>query len=561
MVRGQVGSGVDGAQAFGGLSGDDSIIGGGGADWIHAGAGDDYLYGGDGADTLYGGEGADTLDGGAGDDVLIGGPGADVYRFGWGSGQDLVYNNGWDDALDTVELGAGIKQADVALTRDLDDLLISLVEGSDSLRIKDHFNPIEMNASKVDRLRFAEDGTVWDLSNFDPTGSVSITGTAIQGQTLTVSNTLADLDGLGPISYQWNANGTAINGATGSAYTLTQAEVGKVITVVAGYVNGGGRSESVMSAPTATVGDATELSDLTGLVLTRKGQALPDFEAQLALSTLDQLDLALVQETVALDGSRTLRFALTVDSAAQAFGAFNLALRTEAGVEIVGLTLSDAFASWTSIPNPLSAQQLLVGAFSTNPDEASYLSGELALGELVVRMGADHTGPLRIAVEGLALGAAPVQSGVLRYESAGDLGAGLFAFLGLEDGQIDLSFVGSISNIGDSITAQDALEALRLAVRLPSDYSDAYGLISADYNQDGRVTSQDALEILKTSVRMPGAIQPKWVFLADEADLSAVNSRNTGYKDGLTLDSFSASASHNFTAVLLGDVNDSLVFV
>lgn len=551
VVRGQVGSGVDGLQAFGGLSGDDSIVGGAGADWIHAGAGDDYLYGGDGAD---------TLDGGAGDDVLIGGPGADVYRFGWGSGQDLVYNNGWDDALDTVELGAGIKQADVALTRDLDDLLISLVGSTDSLRVKDHFTSSEPNASKVDRLHFAEDGTVWDLSNFDPTGSVSITGTAIQGQTLTASNTLADLDGLGPISYQWNANGTAINGATGSAYTLTQAEVGKVITVVAGYVDGGGRPESVMSAPTARVGDATELSNLTGLVLTRKGQALPDFEAKLALSTLDQLDLALVQETIELDGSRTLRFALTLDSAEQAFGAFDLALRTEAGVEIVGLTLSDAFASWTSIPNSLSAQQLLVGAFSANPDPASYLSGELALGDLVVRIGADHTGPLRIAVEELALGAAPVQSGVLRYESAEDLGAGQFAFLGLEDGQIDLSFVGSISNIGRSITAQDALEALRLAVRIPSDYSDAYGLISADYNQDGRVTSQDALEILKTSVRMSDAIQPKWVFLSDEADLSALNSRNTGYKDGLTLDSFLASASYNFTAVLLGDVNNSLVF-
>ncbi|CAM5301030.1 Calx-beta domain-containing protein [Thauera mechernichensis] len=315
------------------------------------------------------------------------------------------------------------------------------------------------------------------------------------------------------------------------------------------------------SASALILTDDAPLSDLTGQVLTRKGQALPDFAAQLTLSTLDQLDLALLQETVGVDGSRTLRFALTVDSAAQAFGAFDLALRTEAGVEIVGLTLSDAFASWTSIPNPLSAQQLLMGAFSTNPDPASDLSGELALGELVVRMGADHTGPLRIAVEGLALGAAPVQSGVLRYESAEDLGAGQFAFLGLEDGQIDLSFVGSISNIGRSITAQDALEALRLAVRLPSDYSDAYGLISADYNQDGRVTSQDALEILKASVRMPGAIQPKWVFLADEADLSAVNSRNTGYKDGLTLEGLPADASHNFTAVLLGDVNDSLVFV
>ena len=523
-------------------------------------------------------------------------------------------------------------------------------------------------------------------TNDVPVGEVSIIGAVVEGQTLTVSNTLDDLEGLGVITYQWFADGVAIDGASGTTFTLTRNEVDKVITVTASYIDGSGWPESVSSAPTAAVAgapaevvslvsiavltpvlsegnegagttfsfklmldqapvvaqslnwavsgsganpadaadflggvlpqgivtfatgeiekqidivvlgddvreldegftvtlsdpsagirlgesssasalildDDASLSNLTGQVLTRKGQALPDFEAKLALSTLDQLDLALVQETIELDGSRTLRFALTLDSAEQAFGAFDLALRTEAGVEIVGLTLSDAFASWTSIPNSLSAQQLLVGAFSANPDPASYLSGELALGDLVVRIGADHTGPLRIAVEELALGAAPVQSGVLRYESAEDLGAGQFAFLGLEDGQIDLSFVGSISNIGRSITAQDALEALRLAVRIPSDYSDAYGLISADYNQDGRVTSQDALEILKTSVRMSDAIQPKWVFLSDEADLSAVTSRTTGYDNGLTLQSLPVDAQHNFTAVLLGDVNDSLTYV
>ena len=75
------------------------------------------------------------------------------------------------------------------------------------------------------------------------------------------------------------------------------------------------------------------------------------------------------------------------------------------------------------------------------------------------------------------------------------------------------------------------------------------------------MTSQDALEILKTSVRMPGAIQPQWVFISDEADLSALNSRNTAYKTGLTLEGLPDDASHNFTAVLLGDVNNSLVFV
>ena len=43
-----------------------------------------------------------------------------------------------------------------------------------------------------------------------PTGSVTITGTAEVGQTLTASNNLADADGLGTITYQWYRDGVPI---------------------------------------------------------------------------------------------------------------------------------------------------------------------------------------------------------------------------------------------------------------------------------------------------------------------------------------------------------------
>ncbi|MFM6400330.1 MAG: hypothetical protein ACKPFF_26940, partial [Planktothrix sp.] len=39
--------------------------------------------------------------------------------------------------------------------------------------------------------------------NDAPTGTVNITGTATQNQTLTATNTLADVDGLGTLNYQW----------------------------------------------------------------------------------------------------------------------------------------------------------------------------------------------------------------------------------------------------------------------------------------------------------------------------------------------------------------------
>ena len=69
--------------------------------------------------------------------------------------------------------------------------------------------------------------------NSAPTGSVIISGIAANGETLTASNTLLDIDGMGPVTYQWNRNGSPISGATGSTLLLTIADVGAFITVTA----------------------------------------------------------------------------------------------------------------------------------------------------------------------------------------------------------------------------------------------------------------------------------------------------------------------------------------
>jgi Ca2+-binding RTX toxin-like protein len=118
---------------------------------------------------------------------------------------------------------------------------------------------ITVTASYTDGFGTAESVTssgTTSVANINdaPTGSVTITGTATLGQTLTAGNTLADLDGLGTISYQWKADGTSIGGATGSTLLLDQSVVGKVITVVASYTDGFGTAESVASSGTSAVG-------------------------------------------------------------------------------------------------------------------------------------------------------------------------------------------------------------------------------------------------------------------------------------------------------------------
>ncbi|MGI3187359.1 peptidoglycan DD-metalloendopeptidase family protein, partial [Nioella aestuarii] len=90
--------------------------------------------------------------------------------------------------------------------------------------------------------------------NNDPTGAVAIAGAATQGATLTVdTSSLADADGLGTLYYAWQRDGADIPGATGSAYTLTQADVGAQISVVVSYTDGGSTLETVTSAATAAV--------------------------------------------------------------------------------------------------------------------------------------------------------------------------------------------------------------------------------------------------------------------------------------------------------------------
>jgi VCBS repeat-containing protein len=121
----------------------------------------------------------------------------------------------------------------------------------------------------------ATDGTQKEIvvtiigSNDAPTGTVVVRGAPIQGTTLEVTNTLADPDvPMGTISYQWQADGVDISGATGSTFTLTQAELAKAITAVAIYADGSGTLEHISSAAAmARAPDATDVPDASQSVV------------------------------------------------------------------------------------------------------------------------------------------------------------------------------------------------------------------------------------------------------------------------------------------------------
>lgn len=92
-------------------------------------------------------------------------------------------------------------------------------------------------------------------------GSVTISGTAMDTQQLSVANFLAGLtddDGLPatpPVetTYQWKRDGVDIAGANAATYTLVTADVGAVITVQIQFPDNRGTTETVLSNGTAPV--------------------------------------------------------------------------------------------------------------------------------------------------------------------------------------------------------------------------------------------------------------------------------------------------------------------
>ncbi len=136
--------------------------------------------------------------------------------------------------------------------------------GKVSFRVVSSDSTSAFNDLLVDTLSY----TLTDASNHAPTGSVTVSGTATQGQTLTAANTLVDSDGPGTITYLWqqssdDTNWSTIAGSgTGATYTLANAQVEKYIRVLANYTDALSNAESVASATLASSGTSVKVSNI-----------------------------------------------------------------------------------------------------------------------------------------------------------------------------------------------------------------------------------------------------------------------------------------------------------
>ena len=92
--------------------------------------------------------------------------------------------------------------------------------------------------------------------NSDATGAPTVSGTARVGEMLTAgASGISDSDGLtgATFTYQWLADDAAISGATGSTYTLVDADAGKAVKVRVTFTDDAGNEESLTSVATAAI--------------------------------------------------------------------------------------------------------------------------------------------------------------------------------------------------------------------------------------------------------------------------------------------------------------------
>jgi Ca2+-binding RTX toxin-like protein len=156
---------TEGDDTLYGTAGSDTFSALGGHDTVYGGAGNDTLYGDAGNDTLYGEAGDDILDGGSGDDSLQGGLGNDTYKFGKGSGWDIISENDATGTADIIQFTAGVLPADIAVTRDLNNLYLTIKATGDKLTVTNYFVAA---ANQVEQIKFADaPATVWTVATIN----------------------------------------------------------------------------------------------------------------------------------------------------------------------------------------------------------------------------------------------------------------------------------------------------------------------------------------------------------------------------------------------------------
>jgi len=210
---------------------------------------------------------------------------------------------------------------------------------------------------------------------------------------------------------------------------------------------------------------------------------------------------------------------------------------------------------WTVLSNPFDGQ-LLISGYSLTPMNA----GDYKIGSVSFETGV--ASQMRLGVDsGTSVGG--IDATPYGYTLAHDTTSanGSYTMSPIDPGTYAVTATRSTSDIGNAVTAADALAALKIAVGMNPNAGavsaqlpvSPYQIMAADINQDGRISSIDALSILKMAVHMPTAPDPQWVFLDDTRDFF------DDAKGAFTLTRSAAAWDHSMSTPVQGDTTRNLV--
>jgi uncharacterized delta-60 repeat protein/uncharacterized repeat protein (TIGR02059 family) len=234
------------------------------------------------------------------------------------------------------------------------------------------------------------------------------------------------------------------------------------------------------------------------------------------------------------------------------------------------INFTSALPEWSVIKNQETSGKLFVSGAGIGT-----ITGNTKLGTLEISM---PTGLTSVGVGFSDILVGEQSLGNQSISLAGQITGtdGRFNFQNLISGSTSLNVSRSVGDgTTNPVNSQDALAALRLAVRLnPNPDPDGsgplsalkvspYQFIAADINKDGKVNSADALGILRMSVNLSSAPTKEWLFSNEKN--SYWNSQTGLFnltKDMVTWDKNISStlpqeSKTNIVAILKGDVNGS----
>jgi Ca2+-binding RTX toxin-like protein len=518
---------------------------------------DDVVDSGSGNDTLSGGEGSDTLTGGAGSDTFV---------FRGKFDHDVITD--FDEVEDSLEFyaedGTSIAISDLIESTDVNgNRVLSTSDGLSSVTFEAAITPTPASHPAFDIALASISGNVATFEVY-ATAAADSGDPGLEDFQFVLSHDVADM----------TIAEASISPATGlTAFPNFNALTGSLIFGGFALPPFTDLSKPILTFNATILNDDAPFSITIDNIITDNTN-LPEVVEEFDFSSIDVTttvtdrfgnalsDVSVSAYEVRIGEHVYLREVGTTDTgsvfeivakATEAVSSIDFVLVDNAG--LIDFQVDDALSGWSIQSNTTTPDVVRFAGFGAVNGSQDLLAGqEVVLATFETSLDPDFV------IDGIFLNTT-AQADISLDEVTAISEVGNVTIHQVARGSsVHLYGDKPVDDASDrAITANDALQALRLAVGLTKSDGKAewHDYIAADINKDGQVTANDALNILKFAVGLTDGPSADWIFVDGDADWSTIGRRNTSYEEGNWLEDVVADMSVNLTGILVGDVNGS----